>query len=361
VLWLWIALGVVLGPPLAVALILFGLYFYLLHRYLDFLVRVFQETPFFIIPRGQPVAEAEDVRFPTADGLVLSGCYLHTHSPGRAGVILFGLEFGSNRWACISYCQGLLENGFDVFAFEFRGQGESDPCAGYEPLQWVTDYEVRDVQAALAYLRERTDADPKGIGFFGISKGGSAGVIAASRDPYVRCLVTDGIFATRTTMVPYMRKWVMIVSTRFWIQRLLPTWYYGLVAHAGLRRIGRERGCRFPHLERALPRLDGRPLFMIHGSADTYIKPEMAGALFALAKLPKEFWLVDGAKHNQAQQVAGPEYHQRVLQFFQTYLGEAPAADRRLDSSHRELPARPRAIEPAAPLIEAPTPMAESR
>jgi hypothetical protein len=61
---------------------------------------------------------------------------------------------------------------------------------------------------------------------------------------------------------------------------------------------------------------------MIHGGADTYIKPEMAKALFRLAKEPKEFWLVDGAKHNQAINVATEDYRQRVLDFFLNHLVE---------------------------------------
>ena len=63
-------------------------------------------------------------RLCTADGIDLCGCYLKGSGP-RRGVILFGLEFGSNRWACVPYCEHLLQNGYDVFAFESRGQGES--------------------------------------------------------------------------------------------------------------------------------------------------------------------------------------------------------------------------------------------
>src|SRR5438270_717442 len=80
--------------------------------------------------------------------------------------------------------------GYDVFTFEPRSQGDSDKQPGYEPLQWVTDYEVRDFQTALEYLKARGDADPRGVGFFGISKGGSAGLMAACRDKWVRCFVT---------------------------------------------------------------------------------------------------------------------------------------------------------------------------
>ena len=85
-----------------------------------------------------------------------------------------------------------------------------------------------------------------------------------------------------TTLVPYMRQWFRIYNNHLLIQGLLPSWFYGLIGLDGLRQIERQRHCRFPHLEKALPRLAPRPLLMIHGEADTYIKPEMAGALFDL-------------------------------------------------------------------------------
>ena len=41
----------------------------------------------------------------------------------------------------------------------------------YAPLQWATDYEVRDLRAALAWLRNRPDHDPAGFGLVGVSRG----------------------------------------------------------------------------------------------------------------------------------------------------------------------------------------------
>lgn len=317
----WLGVALLCSMPVLLFLYMVYLHFYIRLRYLRFLMRIFQEKPLFIIPRGQPLPEAEEVRFPSSDGLSLSGCYLRAASP-RRGVILFGLEFGSNCWACRAYCDHLVESGFDVFAFESRNQGTSDAMPGYDPLQWVTTYEVNDAKAALAYLKSRPDADPRGIGFFGISKGGSAGLIAAARDPYVRCCVTDGAFATYTTLVPYMKQWFRIYNNHYAIQGLIPMWFYGLIGLAGMRRTERKRHCRFPHLERDLPRLTPRPLLMIHGQADTYIKTEMTARLFTYARAPKELWLVENAKHNQALQVAGEEYRQRVLCFFETHLAQ---------------------------------------
>ena len=314
-----VGLGVLCSAPAGIALWLLFLHFYLRWKYMHLLVRIFQEKPLFIVPRGQPIPEAEDVRFSNCDGQTLAGCYLKAAGP-RRGVILFGLEFESSRWSCLPYCEYLVAAGYDVFAFESRGQGDSTRQPGYDPLQWVTHFELRDAQAALAYLKGRPDADPHGVGFFGISKGAGAGLLAAARDPSVRCCVTDGVFGSYTTVVSYMRHWFRIYNNQYLLQGLIPTWYYGLIGLSGLRRVGRMRYCRFPHLERALPRLRGRPLLMIQGGADTYIKPDMARALFAYAAEPKELWVVESAKHNQALHVAGDDYRRRVREFFDRHL-----------------------------------------
>lgn len=307
---------------LAVALgVLFGLFMaWVFFRYVGIIVRVFQEKPLFICLRGEPVAEAEEVTFRTKDGLRLVGSYLHTPRGRRRGVVLFGTEYGSNRWSCLQYCRQLLEEGFDIFTFEFRNCGDSEGLPNYQPLQWVTSYEVEDVLAAVRYLRSRPDADPRGIGFFGVSRGGSAGIVAAAREPYIRCLVTDGAFATIGTMVPYMQRWVSLYSLFPNAYRLLPRWIYVLAARMALWQLSRQQGCQYPSVERAIAKIAPRPLLMIHGGADTYIRPECAQELFRLAGEPKELWVVEGAKHNQAVQVAGEEYQERICRFFHTHL-----------------------------------------
>ena len=341
----WLGLGILVSAPVGVVLTFAVRYVELRVRYSHHVVRIFQEKPLFIVPRGRPVPEAEDVRFPAQDGRTLAGCYLKGEGP-RRGVILFGLEFGSNRWSCLPYCEHLLAAGYDVFAFETRGQGDSECPPGYEPLQWVTDFEVNDARAALAYLKSRPDADPRGVGLFGISKGAGACLLAAADDPYVRCFVTDGAFGVYTTLVPYMRHWFRIYNNQLLIQGLIPSWYYGLIGLAALGKIERLRRCRFPHLEDALRRLAPRPLLMIHGGADTYIKPEMARALAARAREPKELWLVEGAKHNMALQTAGDEYRRRVLEFFDKQLAQQGQDD--LTQSRKERKEERKADAPAA-------------
>jgi pimeloyl-ACP methyl ester carboxylesterase len=328
----WIGVALLLSAPLSVLLVLVVLHFYLRWTYLYRMVRIFQEKPLFIVPRGQPIPDAEEVVFTTADGLRLKGSYFKTPAR-RKGVILFGLEFGSNRWACRPYCDHLIAGGYDIFAFDPRNQGDSDRQPGYEPLQWVTEFDVRDMKAALAYLKARADADPRGIGFFGISKGAGSALLAFARERHVLCFVTDGVFGTFTTLVPYMRQWFRIYNKHYVLQGLLPSWYYGMLGKVGLGWVEQERKCRFPLLESALARGVPRPVLMIHGGGDTYIKPEMARALYELLTGAKELWLVEGAKHNQALQVAGEEYRRRVLEFFDAHLAAPPEKDLSLNGA----------------------------
>ncbi|HEX4592472.1 MAG TPA: prolyl oligopeptidase family serine peptidase [Gemmataceae bacterium] len=333
--WVIAGIALMLALPVGLAAVLTWLHFWLRKHHMKHLSRIFLEKPLFIIPRGQPTAEAEEVDLTSAGGIQLRGCYLKHTAQAPKGVILFGLEFGSNRWAAGPYVDYLRAAGYDVFTWEPRNQGDSHRQEGFEPLQWVTDREVADCRAAIEYLKKRPDADPRGVGVYGLSKGANAGLAAAADEPYICCVVTDGAFAHYTTMVPYMRVWFSIYDRKRPLQGLFGAWYFGLIARAGAREVGQQRGVIYPDIERLIGGLSPRPLLMIHGGADTYIKPTMARDLFGHARRPKELWIVEGANHNQALQVAGAEYKRRVVEFFDKHLA-------------RPQPAKPAQLDPAA-------------
>jgi len=318
---MWTALGIILlCLPLLLVVGLVGYVYWYVRKYLlGQLERVFVEKPLFIIPRGDPDPAAEEVRFPTANGMRLQGAYFKAGAQPRKGVILFGIEYGSDRWSCRSYCDPLRAAGYDVFAYEPRNQGKSDFIAEYEPLQWVTRHEVADARAAVAYLKSRPDADPRGVGLFGVSKGANAGLAIMSKDPWVRCAVTDGAFGLTSVMLPYMRKWIRLYNENYLVHGLMPAWFYAHMAMVGVRRVERERKIRFFHLEPRAGRIR-QPVLMIHGEADSYIKMEMARALFRRVAGPKELWTVPKARHNQSITFAGAEYARRVVAFFDQHL-----------------------------------------
>lgn len=306
-----------------VGLLALAAMFYIGWKYLHIVERIFEEKPFFLVKRVKPEAlDHQDVDLKTADGLTLAGTYLRTPAEQRKGVILFVPEYGASRWTCLSYCRHLLEDGYDLFTFDFRNFGESDIATKYQPLQWVTEYEVRDIQAALDYLKNRFDLPEKGIGLFGVSRGGGTALVAASQEPQVACVITDGAFGAITTMLQYMRRWVSIYATSLQLKRIFAAGAYWMLAHWALWRVARRRHCRFPSVEKAARKLSPRPWLQIHGGSDSYITPQIARQLHACGGPPKELWLVEDAKHNQAIQTAPDDYKQRVLDFFQAHLAE---------------------------------------
>lgn len=293
--------------------------------YLPKLARIFEERPFFVTEEGVPFADAEAVSFGTEDGMTLQGSYWRCGGASRRGLIVFCHEFLSNRWSAAEYCAPLHEAGFDILTFDFRNHGDSDALDGYEPLQWVTDYEVADVRAALQYAENR--GGPGDIGLFGISRGGAAAICAAALDRQVRAVATDGAFPTSGTQVHYIYRWARIYSPVHWLFVHFPRWYVRAMAWMTCRQVGRRRRCRFTSVERAMVRLRDRPLLMIHGQRDNYIVPEIVQEMLRFTRSKAQLWIAPKAKHNQALATARDEYTKRLVDFFRRHLGRPDTED----------------------------------
>ena len=293
--------------------------------YVPLIVRVFGETPW-LQPRQFPaVPGAEECRFTTSDGLVLRGSYLPTTAPSRRGVILFGHELGGNRWGATGYAGELRDRGFDVFTFDFRNHGQSDSLLGYQPMPWLTEYEVADLQAALDYLCSRPDADPAGVGLFGVSRGGNAALCVAAADERVRAVVTDGAFPIDAMLRHYIRRFMGIYVRIPLVADYLPD--FCLISYYQWAKLllGLRRRCRFVNVEQACRRV-WQPVFMIHGERDRYIPTGMAETLRHALSGRSKLWVVPGVKHNGAVAEVQQEYHRRIWRFFQRHLAaQAPA------------------------------------
>lgn len=60
----------------------------------------------------------------------------------------------------------------------------------------------------------------------------------------------------------------------------------------------------------------GSPVLVVHGSEDTMIAPAMGRALYERAREPKRFVLVEGAVHENADEVGHAQLREAVQQFF---------------------------------------------
>lgn len=318
---LGIVLASVLGLATFVVVAYTAFFIWVYFTYRENIYRIFEAKPMFFPPAALPHPEAENVSFVTKSGRSLRGSYLRHTAGERKGVLLFCHEYSATRWLCDPYLGPLRADGYDIFAFDFCNHGESDSIVGYDPLQWVTEYEVEDVQAAVEYMKRRADAPKSGIGIFGVSKGGGAAIATAAKEPWIKAIATDGAFPAHETVTHYEMRWVGIYVVNRISYKLWPRKFYAFLATCVIASISKKHGVQYVRLERSLRRLGRRPLFMIHGEKDNYINPDIVRRFFAFANEPKELWFVPKAKHNGCVDIAGEEYHRRLLAFFNQALG----------------------------------------
>lgn len=292
--------------------------------YAPLIGRIFEERPVFLPLRVKPEESGESAEFTTDDGLTLSGSYLRARTSERAGVLIYCHEFLSDRWSFRPYIDHLRDLGFDIFTFDFRNHGRSDSEPDYTPMHWASDREVRDLRAALRYLRSRPDRDPAGYGLFGVSRGGTTALLVSPGERDVWGVITDGAFPTKGTMVSYILRWAEIYVASELFLLVVPRWVYVFLAGFGRRQSERRRRCRFPEVEAAVARKGPRPWLMIHGGRDTYISPEIARDLFDCAREPKELWLVPDAKHNRCRERDPGAYAARLLDFIDRFAPRRP-------------------------------------
>ncbi len=299
-----------------------------IRKYILISLNIFTDTepPLSMTQASHPRLPGEEVDFWAADGLRLRGVFLHPAADEpRRGLVLFAPEFKSDRHSCVRYCLPLLRAGYDVFSFDFRGHGQSAHQPGYTPRQWASNLEIADVRGAVAYVRDWLEqrGRPAAIGFFGISRGAAAGLLAAAHDPIVRCFLVDGAFSSDAALEHLMKRWAYIFARVKFVYENHPPEFWMFLRRAMMHRAERKFGCSFPSVRRAMWNMRPRPMLFIHGERDSYIPVEQSRILYAQAPQPRYLWIVPGARHNQSVAVQPQEYTRRTVEFFDRFLADA--------------------------------------
>jgi pimeloyl-ACP methyl ester carboxylesterase len=296
-----------------------------LGRYIRILLNILKDTPppLYMGPLDFERIDGQTVMFRSFDGISLRGMFLFAdRTIPRKGMIVFCHEFGSDMYSCARYCRPLLENGYDLFTFDFRGHGESSCDEGYTPRQWLSDHDVNDAIGAIAFVEDYLESQnlPVELGLFGISRGAGAAIISSLRNPAVKAILTDGLFSSDATLEDLMRRWAGIFAKVRFVYENHPPAFWRFLCWLLFRFANRKFGCRYLSVRKVIKKALPRPIFMIHGMRDSYIPEEQAQLLFSLAHEPKTFWSVEGAKHNQAVIVSPEEYAEKTVGFFDHYL-----------------------------------------
>jgi alpha-beta hydrolase superfamily lysophospholipase len=208
---------------------------------------------------------------------------------------------------------GMLHRaGFGVLVVDLRDSGESDREDGH----WSGGVdEWQDVTGAWRWLTAQ-GYPARSIGLMGVSMGTGAITLAMAREPGMAAAFLDSPWADMPSEAGFIAEHAGIPGV------LVPA-----VLGMGQLISGDELLGLSP--ERAFAEsLAGRPVSIVHGTADALISVEQGKRLAAAAGVsgsPVDLWLLPGVEHVQAAFVDPAAYEQRVVDFFTATLG-APAA-----------------------------------
>lgn len=320
IILLWGSVAVAILIPLSAAV-------YLWVRYAPTVARGLADMPWLptnpdaAMPEDwrETLAKSEEVTFVTADGLRLSGSYLEAEGGGRRGVVIFCHELYGNRRSGLAFAGNLRQSGFDILTFDFRNHGASESQEGYEPVPWATRGEMADVRAAVDFCCRRHAAMAGQVVLFGLSRGATAALCVASKDPRVKVAVLDSMCPTERVHIYLIRRFMAVYSRSAPVLSKLPDWLLSILAFWAKLIIQRRHGCRLANVERLARRIR-KPLFLIHGERDVFIPATIVRALRDRMPNCPRLWIVPGAKHNQTVCEAGDGYGRRVARFLVQHM-----------------------------------------
>jgi uncharacterized protein len=244
------------------------------------------------VPPAELGVPYEDVQFTTSDGLRLEGWYVPTKN-GATVIVIPGRK-GPQKPARL-----LTRHGYGVLLFDRRGEGESegDPNG----LGWAG---ARDVQAAIAFLRERPEVDDRRIGGLGLSVGGEVLLQAAAESDDLQAVVSEG------AGIRSVREAVELPGLDSWITT-------GVVGLFTAATAAFTSDLPPPSLKDLSDDI-AVPVFFIYatpGQGGENLSP----TYYQAANEPKVLWAAEGG-HTGAIDAEPQEYERRVIGFFDDAL-----------------------------------------
>ncbi len=248
-----------------------------------------------------PNLKTDSVTFKTGDGLTLAGRFF----PGTSKTtIILSHGYGDDQDQMIPWADFLNRAGFSVFTYDMRDRGQSGGDA-----VTLGAKEQTDLVSAVDYLVTRSDVDPDRIGALGVSLGGSVTILAAARDKRIGAVVDDSGFSAASN----------VISTSFQKFLHIPAFPFAPVT-VKLAEWRTDSDVNQVQPVKVIGSISPRPIFIIHGTADTVVPPQNSERNFDAANQPKEIWWVPGAGHVEARTLDPSDYQLRVIQFFHQSL-----------------------------------------
>jgi len=210
----------------------------------------------------------EEFYFKSSQEAMLRGWLFRSKGPSQGVVVvtngmIFNMSSRFTEWTWV------LEKGYDLFIFDYRGYGES---MGEVDMFGFVD----DVTSAIEYAHTLNEDLPMVV--VGQSMGGSFVIAAVAKKEYsyVKLLVID------STMTGFAAAGEELAKQHILLWPLI--WVPAVITPEGVDSID------------FVDKTETPTLFMV-GLADTIIPPSHSAELFVKADEPKALWVVEGAEH----------------------------------------------------------------
>ncbi len=253
----------------------------------------------------------QDVRFPSRDGIELSGWFLDG-SPDRPAIVLSHGLF-RNRHEMLPRACDLNRQGYPVLLFDFRAHGSRQGRSG--PSGVTLGFQERlDVQGAVDYLRSQR-SNPEVV-LLGVSMGAVACILAAPQiEPPVSAIIADSPFQNlHETVSRHVRMFLK-----------LPSFPFANVFSWNLARLAGFEADQHDSIA-ALQKIPQVPVLLIYGRDDSRMPEETAQAVYrGVSCARKDLAFFEDAGHGGAYEEHPERFIQTVLNFLN------PRSDSRLD------------------------------
>lgn len=212
--------------------------------------------------------------------------------------------FGDNSLTLGNYIRFFHQAGYNVLAPDNRSHGHSQ--GKYIGFGWQ---DRQDLQDWIQQLIRRKGANVQ-IGLFGVSMGASTVMyyLGLKVPQQVKTAIADCGYASINGELTYELKRLFNLPS----VPLIPTanLYTQALAHYSLYNGETAKTLKHNHI----------PLFIIHGTKDTFVPTSNAKLNYQNDSGPKKLWLVKGAKHARSYQKNPALYQKRVLSWTAKHL-----------------------------------------
>lgn len=257
--------------------------------------------------------QAQEVSFPSRDGIPLKAWFLSAEGAPR-GTIILAHGIDGNRSNMLPRAAFLVHDGYNVLDVDLRdhgGSGGNYASPGY--------LESRDILGAISYLRRNGQMGP--LVAMGHSYGAVAALWAATKSPDISAVVADSAYLSLDSMIKHA---TLVLSEDpqmgFWVRMglhlaqipdvdriVLPMFYL---------RTGVWVNLAETNTISAIREIGPRPILFISGQLDPITSPEGTRRMYEAAISPKKmFLIVPRADHDSTYRTAPDLYRTTVLRF----------------------------------------------